>query len=172
MDNKNVFIAIALSMSVLLFWAAFFEQPRQNENNIVQQQEKNNENVITPSINEIVQVKKLSREESLNKDERVKIENNNVIGSLSLRGGLIDDISFKNHKQNLENNKNIEFLNPSNTENGFYIETGWTSINNKIKVPTKNTIWSTKSNNILNENQSVTLQWNNGEGILFQKKLN
>ena len=23
MDNKNVFIAIALSMSVLLFWAAF-----------------------------------------------------------------------------------------------------------------------------------------------------
>ncbi len=172
MDNKNVFIAIALSMSVLLFWAAFFEQPRQNENNIVQQQEKkNNENVITPSINEIVQVKKLSREESLNKDERVKIENNNVIGSLSLRGGLIDDISFKNHKQNLENNKNIEFLNPSNTENGFYIETGWTSINNKIKVPTKNTIWSTKSNNILNENQSVTLQWNNGEGILFQKKI-
>ena len=109
MDNKNVFIAIALSMSVLLFWAAFFEQPRQNENNIVQQQEKNNENVITPSINEIVQVKKLSREESLNKDERVKIENNNVIGSLSLRGGLIDDISFKNHKQNLENNKILNF---------------------------------------------------------------
>ena len=30
MDNKNVFIAIALSMSVLLFWAAFFETPRNN----------------------------------------------------------------------------------------------------------------------------------------------
>ena len=29
MDNKNVFVAIALSMSVLLFWAAFFEQPKQ-----------------------------------------------------------------------------------------------------------------------------------------------
>ena len=24
MDNKNVFVAIALSMSVLLFWGAFF----------------------------------------------------------------------------------------------------------------------------------------------------
>ena len=36
MDNKNVFVAIALSMSVLLFWAAFFEQPRQinNENQL------------------------------------------------------------------------------------------------------------------------------------------
>ena len=25
MDNKNVFVAIALSMSVLLFWGAFFD---------------------------------------------------------------------------------------------------------------------------------------------------
>ena len=30
MDNKNVFVAIALSMSVLLFWGAFFETPRQS----------------------------------------------------------------------------------------------------------------------------------------------
>ena len=29
MDNKNVFVAIALSMAVLLFWGAFFETPRQ-----------------------------------------------------------------------------------------------------------------------------------------------
>jgi hypothetical protein len=29
MDNKNVFIAIALSMSVLLFWGAFVETPKQ-----------------------------------------------------------------------------------------------------------------------------------------------
>ena len=38
MDNKNVFIAIALSMSVLLFWGAFFETPKQvkNENSAKQ----------------------------------------------------------------------------------------------------------------------------------------
>ena len=29
MDNRNVFVAIALSMAVLLFWGAFFETPRQ-----------------------------------------------------------------------------------------------------------------------------------------------
>ena len=38
MDNKNVFIAIALSMSVLLFWAAFFESPKPINNNTVQEQ--------------------------------------------------------------------------------------------------------------------------------------
>ena len=28
MDNKNVFIAVALSMSVLLFWSAFMDPPK------------------------------------------------------------------------------------------------------------------------------------------------
>tara|TARA_A100001015_G_C14893859_1_gene673565 strand:+ start:217 stop:477 length:261 start_codon:yes stop_codon:yes gene_type:complete len=57
MDNKNVFIAIALSMSVLLFWAAFFENPKPVNNNTPQQQ-KANENIITPNINESLKINK------------------------------------------------------------------------------------------------------------------
>ena len=43
MDNRNVFVAIALSMAVLLFWGAFFETPRQvkegqNNEQVVQQE--------------------------------------------------------------------------------------------------------------------------------------
>ena len=125
MDNKNVFIAIALSMSVLLFWGAFFETPKQVDvNNTPKQIEKNQETSITPNISETQIIKKISRNDSISQSKRVKIENNNIIGSLALEGGLIDDISFKNHKQNLENNKNVEFLNPATTENGFYVETG------------------------------------------------
>ena len=44
MDNKNVFVAIALSMAVLLFWGAFFETPRQvkeNQNVIMVKSQKN-----------------------------------------------------------------------------------------------------------------------------------
>ena len=52
MDNRNVFIAIALSMSVLLFWAAFFENPKPVTNNAPQQQKKAKENIITQNINE------------------------------------------------------------------------------------------------------------------------
>ena len=172
MDNKNVFIAIALSMSVLLFWAAFFEQPKPVNKNLSQQEEKsNNENIITPNINETLKIKKISRNEAIQKDDRIKIENSSIIGSLSLRGAIIDDVSFKKHKQNLKNNKNVEFFNPPETENGFYIETGWTSINNKIKVPSKNSMWTVKGNNVLSENQSVVLEWNNGDGIIFKKKI-
>jgi len=169
MDNKNVFIAIALSMSVLLFWAAFFESPRPVNNNTIQKQKKTNENVITPNINESLKVDTISREDSIKNSERIKIENDSIIGSMSLEGGLIDDISFKKHKQNLKNNLNVEFLNPAQTENGFYVETGWTSIGNKIKVPSKKSVWKVDENKFLDNSNPVVLKWNNGNGITFKK---
>ncbi len=172
MDNKNVFVAIALSMSVLLFWAAFFETPKQTNTTSSQNKEQTkNENNITPNIDRTLKVKIISREESLQNTKRIKIENNNIVGSLSLKGGLIDDISFKNHKQNLINKKNVEFLNPAETKDGFYAETGWTSINNKIKVPTKDSIWKILGNDTLKENQPIALEWNNGEGLVFKRKI-
>jgi YidC/Oxa1 family membrane protein insertase len=173
MDNKNVFVAIALSMSVLLFWAAFFESPPPASDNKIQQQTKTNENIITPNINESLTIDTISRNDSLknSESERVKIENDNIVGSISLKGGLIDDISFKKHKQNLENNLNVNFLNPAETENGFYIETGWTSIGNKIKVPSQKSVWKIKGNRTLSDKNPIILEWNNEEGIIFKKKI-
>ena len=167
--DRNVFVAIALSMSVLLFWGAFFETPKKTSDQQINQkvEQKREQNSIAPTIDQPKIIKKLTREESINTSKRVKIENNSVIGSINLKGALIDDISFKKHKQKVEDGKNIIFLNPSDTENGFYIETGWTSIRDKIKIPTKETIWTVKGNNILSDTSPVILQWNNKEGVLF-----
>jgi YidC/Oxa1 family membrane protein insertase len=179
MDNKNVFVAIALSMSVLLFWGAFFETPKKdnqnlNKNNQIQQKTENSITPNTnqaPSINQINVEKKFSREESINKSNRIKIENGNIVGSISLEGGLIDDISFKNHKQKVDGKKNIEFLNPSQSENGFYVESGWASIGNNIKVPTKNSKWEVEGNKTLTDKSPITIKWNNKEGVIFKKKI-
>ncbi len=173
MDNRNVFVAIALSMSVLLFWGAFFETPKKpiDPKNNQKVEQKSEAGSIAPTINQPTIIKNISREDSIKKDKRVKIENNSIVGSINLKGAQIDDISFKNHKQKVEGDKNIIFLNPSETENGFYIETGWTSVGNKIKIPTKESIWSVKGNNILSGNSPIVLQWNNGEGIVFEKKI-
>ena len=173
MENKNVFVAIALSMAVLLFWGAFFETPKSVDKNLQQQNvnETTKDNNISPSINEALEVKSITREDSINKVERIKIENDSIIGSISLRGGLIDDVSFKKYKQNLKDKKNVIFLNPQETEKGYFIETGWTSIGNKIKVPNTNSIWEVVGNNILNENKPIILKWKNNEGIIFKKKI-
>ena len=172
MDNKNVFVAIALSMSVLLFWGAFVEQPENIKQTAIKQnqiEKKNNTNNISPNINDTLEIKTVSRDELIKNVKRVKIENSSIIGSISLKGGLIDDVSFKNHQQNLNDKKNVVFLNPQETENGFFVETGWTSIGNKIKVPSVNSVWNVKGNNTLTENQPITLEWDNGEGITFKK---
>ena len=171
--DRNVFVAIALSMSVLLFWGAFFETPKRNSEQQINQkvEQKTKQNSIAPTIDQPKIIKKLTREESINTSKRIKIENGSVIGSINLKGALIDDISFKKHKQKVEDGKNIIFLNPSDTENGFYIETGWTSIGNKIKVPTKESEWTVKGNNVLSDNSPVILQWNNKEGVTFEKRI-
>ena len=179
MDNKNVFVAIALSMSVLLFWGAFFETPKKDNQNLKsnnQIQQKTEDSITpntnqAPSINQINVEKKLSREESINKSNRIKIVNENIVGSISLEGGLIDDISFKNHKQKVDGKKNIEFLNPSQSENGFYVESGWAGIGNNIKVPTKNSKWEVEGNRTLTNKSPVTIKWDNKEGIIFKKKI-
>jgi len=174
MDNKNVFIAIALSMSVLLFWGAFFESPQPVEKTTNQQssiQNKLENNNIAPTINQSIDVKSISREDSINIKDRIKVENNSVVGSILLKGALIDDISFKNHKKNLKDNQNVEFLNPRETENGFFVETGWTSIANKIDVPTLDSVWKVIGNKVLSENTPIVLEWNNNKGIIFKKKI-
>ena len=130
MDNRNVFVAIALSMAVLLFWGAFFETPRQvQENQNVKSgeiQKNKSQNEITPNIfNEKASIE-ISRKDALTKVDRVLIENERVRGSISLQGAIFDDLSFKNYKTTLESNENVIFLNPKETEDGYYtIEQLW-----------------------------------------------
>ena len=106
MDNKNLIAALSLSMSVLLFWSIFFESTKTNSKKFFATNKEKNDNIITPNINESLKIKKFLEKIPINNSKRLKIENSSIIGSLSLKGGLIDDISFKKHKQNLKNNKN------------------------------------------------------------------
>ena len=176
MDNKNVFIAVALSMSVLLFWGAFFEKPKSIDQNKLSKKEKIENNSksnidITPSVNQLIKKTKISRKDSVLKSKRVQIENEKIIGSLSLEGAIIDDISFKNYKKDIKKDGNVSFLNPKETEDEYYIETGWTSIGNSIEVPTNRSIWTVEGNNVLNTNNPIVLRWQNEEGLVFKKKI-
>ena len=173
MDNRNVFVAIALSMAVLLFWGAFFETPRQDKN-LPKESSKVNEKVsneITPNIGGNIFEKSISRKDALDQVDRVPIDNKNVQGSISLKGAIFDDLSFKKYKQTLKNDNKVVFLNPRDTEDGYFIETGWTSVGNKLKVPSIETEWKVKGNKNLTDKDSVTLEWNNGEGLIFKKEI-
>ena len=175
MENKNVFIAIALSMSVLLFWSAFVDspQPIEKKNQKVsnsQIENKTADNGIVPNIDGTIIKENISRKDSLKKTKRILLENKKIKGSISLVGATIDDLSFKNYKVDIKSNDIVQFLNPKETKNSYFAESGWASIGNKIKVPTSKSIWSVVGNKFLSVGNPITLEWNNGSNLIFKKR--
>ena len=171
MDTKNVLMAIVLSTLVLVFWATFFEPPPV-ERQIVEDQIVKKEESSSPSIEKDKSSKKVTRNEAIGYASRVKIENNNIKGSISLQGAIIDDIIFKNYNISLDSDEKVIFLNPKGASKGYYIETGWASNSNeKLKLPLDNTIWKVKGNNLLTPNSPVVIEWDNNEGLIFTKKI-
>ena len=175
MDGRNVFVAIALSLAVLLLAEVFIKTPKPENNiqeNVKIDKKKDEENKITPNISQLKVPEIISREESIQNVERIKIENNNVAGSISLRGAIIDDLSFKKYRKELEKEDKVIFLNPKETPNGYFVETGWTSVGDKIQVPKNDTKWEIKGNKKLTQNKDIVLEWDNKEGLIFKKIIN
>ena len=171
MDTKNVLMAVVLSTIVLVFWSTFFEPPPV-ERQIAEDQVTKSEELSSPSIEKVELSKKIVRDDTIDSVARVKIENNNIKGSISLQGAIIDDIIFKNYNESLESDQKVIFLNPKSSDEGYYIETGWASNSNeKLKLPLDNTIWKVKGNKVLTPNKPIVLEWDNNEGLIFTKKI-
>ena len=171
MDGKNVILAVVFSTLVLIVWATFFEPP-QIDKKITENQTVEKQDSSTPSIEKVETPKKIERSQALDNVARVKIENNNIVGSISLEGGIIDDITFKNYKKNLKGEENVIFLNPKGSAKGYYIESGWAASGNKnLKLPLDNTVWTAKGSKLLTPSNPILLEWDNNEGLIFTKKI-
>jgi len=173
MEGKNLILAISLSALVLIMWSIFFVPPPptidKNQNKIEKIQEKND--ISSPSIETTKKIKTVSRAKSLKTTKRIPVENENIIGSISLTGGIVDDIIFKNYTQNINSEEKVILLSPNGLDEGYYIETGWASTNKNIDLPNNKTEWSTVGNSKLTPNNPVTLKWTNDKQITFLKTI-
>tara|TARA_B100000700_G_scaffold34683_1_gene33537 strand:+ start:5808 stop:7502 length:1695 start_codon:yes stop_codon:yes gene_type:complete len=177
MDLRNVIFAIALSFAVLFGWSVIFESP-EIENQKKQQAVENNQTVenresSAPTVNfESSKIKNISRDEAIESVKRIEFENENVSGSISLKGALVDDITFKKYNETLKSDKKVTYLNPPNVDGGYYVETGWAASNlKKISLPDSSSIWTLKGNNKLSQNNPVVIEWENKSGLIFRKKI-
>jgi len=176
MDFKNVIFAIVLSFAVLLSWSLFFETPqveKQNENQQTEVVKKNNTtNSDVPTVDTKNGAQAISRENSIKGSDRFYFENKNVKGSITLKGALIDDIVFKNYKEEINDNRKVVYLNPKETKDGYFIETGWATSNlEKASVPSPDSEWKVKGNKKLLPGNPVIIEWNNKSGLIFRKKI-
>ena len=171
MDTKNLIAAISLSAAVIIIYALFFgpspeeiKRSQEQKNKIIQSSE-------APSLEVSETVSKSSRKEAIEENERIKFENENIKGSISLLGGTIDDLIFKKYTKTLNGNDQIILLNPKKINDGYFVETGWVTNNKNIDLPDSNTLWNIEGNNKLSPNNPIKLVWNNKQGIKFQKNI-
>ena len=169
MDTKNVIAAISLSAAVIILYSLFFA-PSPNELKKIDEQ-KSSMSSEAPKLEESEKIVELSRDQALKESNRVEFENQNIKGSISLIGGTIDDLIFKNYTETLDGKNKITLLNPKKYSEGYFVETGWVSSSKNIELPNSNTNWKVEGNNKLTPGNPVTLVWNNNQGISFKKKI-
>ena len=171
MDTRNVIAAISLSAAVIILYSLFFQpDPATIKQNLAEQNKiENNED--TPSLDKNENFSKLSRADALKENDRIQFENGSVVGSISLKGAAIDDLTFKEYNIELNRNEKITLLSPRNVEDGYLIESGFVSTNKNIDIPDASTVWEVSGNNKLTNNNPVKLTWSNAQGITFEKNI-
>ena len=191
MDNKNLLLAIVLSVIILVgfeFYVQLTAPPVDPANrqhttgNAVnpdapQPGAVRNDSLPRPGVSDVPDVgaaitTALSRQELLAGTPRVLIETPRLGGSISLTGGRIDDLQLHDYRETLRaDSPDIVLLHPKGAANAYHAEFGWVATQGQaITVPPADALW-TADRDTLGIDTPVTLRWDNGEGLVFKQTI-
>src|SRR5215468_7078027 len=194
-DQKNTILAIVLSALVLIVWQVFYGVPHMDRQKQIQQQAQTQQPPAipqqTPGASEPqrppapgtvpqapsqaggVPAQTISRDAALAASPRVHIDTPSLSGSISLKGGRVDDLSLIKYRETVDpNSPPIVLLAPSGSPHPFYAEFGWSAPSGtSLKLPGSDTVWQQQSSGALSVGHPVTLVYDNGEGLLFRRTI-
>ncbi|NIX76123.1 membrane protein insertase YidC [Microvirga terricola] len=186
-DSKNLIVAIALSVAILLGWQYFYATPQAEKQRQAAQQAAQQTTQVTPNAptagqaptpaapgtvpNASAPAVVETREAALARSPRVAIDTPSIAGSLNLRGGRIDDVSLKHYRETVDpKSPNIVLFSPSGSPHPYYADFGWVGTQAGIALPTADTVW-TADKTTLTPSTPVTLSWDNGQGLIFRRQI-
>ncbi|SFZ86384.1 protein translocase subunit yidC [Devosia enhydra] len=187
-DNRNMILAIVLSVIVLFGWQFFVAGPqleqaqRRAEIEQAQQQAAQDAGLATPSTEGSGTVPAAgvpgvavyaTRQEAVAASPRVAIDTPDLTGSINLTGARIDDLRLKDYRETIAaDSPIITLLSPAGAPGGYYIEQGWVPAGTSgIAVPDTNTPWAVESGSAVSVGQPVVLAWDNGQGLVFRRTI-
>lgn len=180
-DNRNLIIFMVLSVILYFAYDALILQPQKAalEQAAAAQQELlvKEAPVGSPVHQQQVALglapapEPRARDEVIGENQRVKINNGAVLGSINLKGARIDDISFGEFFETLADQKNVNLLSPNETAHPRLIEYGWVAGDATTQLPNKDTRWAVVGNETLSTENPVLLKWDNGQGIIFEREI-
>jgi len=169
-DKSNIFLAIALSVGILLGYEFFFAkhpapQPAQGSTAPAAAP-----GAAVPGGPVTAAQTPESRAAAIAAAPRVKIATPSLSGSIALAGGRIDDLTLLNYREKIDaNSAKITLLSPATGPGAYYAEFGWVAgTDSKVALPGPDSNWTADSDS-LTPDHPVTLSWDNGQGLTFQR---
>ncbi len=183
-DNKNFILAIVLSMLIVFGWQYFYAAPLQEKLAAETAATSQTAPGQAPAVNGTAPAGNaqapataagalVTRDQALAADKRVKIETDYLSGSINLKGAQIDDVHLLKYRETIDpTSPTIVFLSPANAPNALYAEQGFVgATGTTAKLPGPDTVWTAPDGAVLAEGKPVTLTWDNGEGLVFSRKI-
>jgi YidC/Oxa1 family membrane protein insertase len=185
-ETKNLLLAITLSLLVVMGWNAFYTTPQlEKERQIQAHMRGQAQPQVAPGQNagssggtafEKPPVEKppvvKPRSEALAESPRVKLATASLDGSIALKGARIDDVALKDYRETTDpQSPHIELLSPVGSAWPYYAEVGFIAEPSaNLALPRSDSIW-TADRETLTETQPVNLTWDNGQGLVFRRKI-
>lgn len=169
-DQRNMITAAALSFLVILGWQMFLVP----EPVVAPPGAETAADPAAPAPSAVSQpaATALPRSEALAGTDRIRISTPSLHGSLSLRGGRIDDLTLVHYRETVDpDSPEVVLLSPTRTESPYYAVWGWIPAQGSQAGPTPaaDTAWTLESGTALTPTTPVTLSWDNGAGLVFRR---
>lgn len=173
-QNRNLILASVLSFLVIVAWFFFFPPPEPVQTSAVESTDAstNQQTSALPGVEKSASSATGQTVSTAEDAPRISIETQKLMGTISLKGGRIDDLSLLGYKVDLSAGaENVTLLKPVGEEGAYYATYGWAALSGVTSnlVPTPDTLWEVNGNNRLTVSSPVELVWDNGAGLKFSR---
>ncbi len=189
--NRNYFIAIALSVVIVLAWQFLYMNPRMEAERRAQEaQQALQGDAPKPANGESPGAQgsgtssgnlpggtataqaPVTRDQALAKSQRVQIETPALIGSINLTGARFDDLKLREYHETVDDSSPlITLFSPSDTADGYFTEIGYIANATSGAAPGGATQWTVASGDKLTQQTPVTLTYTNDKGVTFARTI-
>ncbi len=193
MDQKNVWIAMAIILVMFFAYQFLYELPRmEREQALLQEQQQqqaegqteepdailpdvttattgDTSDATLPAATTPEPDAMVTRDEALAESTRITIDTPSLHGSVALTGARLDDLTLVKYHETVDpTSPEVTLFSPVGGPDAYWAEFGWLAQDQSVKVPTNDTVWQT-SDRELTPGSPLNLTWDNGEGLVFQR---
>ncbi|WP_438750500.1 membrane protein insertase YidC [Pararhizobium sp. O133] len=181
-NNRNYFVAIALSVLILIGWQFLYVNPKIEKDRIATEAQQAQTQAAAPATGDAANTAQPTngavpgavetRDQAVAKSARVTIETAALSGSINLTGARFDDLKLKEYHETVDDKSPlITLFSPSDTQDGYFTEIGYIGNAETGAVPGPTTVWTVKSGDKLTTATPVVLTFTNEKGIVFERTI-